>query len=185
MRGTQISLPGGIQRLVAFLALHDRRPLQRTYVAGKLWFDTSDGRASANLRTALARLRQSGEALVEASRTSVRLGSHISVDVIEQTALARRVLASPANHSDVSCHGLLAGELLPDWCEPWIVFERERLRQLRLHVLELVAEQLIACGRHGEAVELALAALRDEPLRESAHEVLMSAYLDEGNVVKR
>lgn len=43
--GEPVSLPPSAQRL---LALHDR-PLLRPYVAGTLWLDTPDERASANL----------------------------------------------------------------------------------------------------------------------------------------
>ena len=59
--------------------------------------------------------------------------------------------------------------------------ERERFRQLRLHALESLSEQLTAMGRLGQAVEAALAAVASEPLRESAHRVLIKAYLAEGN----
>jgi DNA-binding SARP family transcriptional activator len=179
-----ITLPGAVQRLVAFLALHERRPLQRSYVAGKLWFETSDGRASASLRTALCRLRHSDAPLIEASRSTLRLAADVCVDVNEQAALARRVLAAPDDFADIECQVLLAGVLLPDWHDTWVVFERERIRQLRLHALEAVAERLTTHGRYGEAVEVALAALREEPLRESAHHALMRAYLAEGNIIE-
>ena len=40
--GCEFELPLGIQRLVAFLAVHNR-PLQRLFVAGNLWIDSSEG----------------------------------------------------------------------------------------------------------------------------------------------
>ena len=42
------------QRLLAFLGLHER-PLQRHFVAGKLWTDFSEERALASLRSAIYR----------------------------------------------------------------------------------------------------------------------------------
>jgi len=45
--GEPVSLPPSAQRLLALLALHDR-PLLRPYVAGTLWLDTPDERASAS-----------------------------------------------------------------------------------------------------------------------------------------
>ena len=50
--GDVVQLPLSAQRVVAFLALHER-PLQRLYVAGSLWLDTTEARANASLRTAL------------------------------------------------------------------------------------------------------------------------------------
>ena len=48
-----VDLPLSAQRVVAFLALHDR-PLLRLHVAGVLWPETSEDRAFASLRTALS-----------------------------------------------------------------------------------------------------------------------------------
>lgn len=59
--------------------------------------------------------------------------------------------------------------------------EQERVRQLRLHVLEALAAALSAEGRYGLAVEAALAAVQAEPLRESAHRALIAVHLREGN----
>jgi DNA-binding SARP family transcriptional activator len=73
------------------------------------------------------------------------------------------------------------GELLPDWYEDWVAIERERLRALRAHGLEALCRRLTAAGRFGEATEAGLAAVRDEPLRESAHRVLIGVHLAEGN----
>nr|WP_239523336.1 bacterial transcriptional activator domain-containing protein [Geodermatophilus normandii] len=78
----------------------------------------------------------------------------------------------------------LRGELLPGWHEEWVLLERERLRQLRMHALEALAGELIVAGRFGEAVEAAYAAVHEEPLRESAHRVVVRAHLAEGNVAE-
>ena len=52
--GQPIFFPLSVQRLLAFLALSDR-PLQRLYVACKLWIDTTEERAFANLPSTLWR----------------------------------------------------------------------------------------------------------------------------------
>jgi DNA-binding SARP family transcriptional activator len=72
-------------------------------------------------------------------------------------------------------------ELLPGWYDDWVIFERERFRQLRLHALEAMARRWSGQGRHAEAVDAAQAAIAVEPLRESAHRVLIEVHLDEGN----
>ena len=66
----------------------------------------------------------------------------------------------------------LSGELLPDWYDDWVLLEAENWRQLRLHALEVLAGLLTAAGRYGDAAAAALAAVRADPLRESAHAAL-------------
>ena len=176
--GKQIQLPLSSQRLVAFLALHNR-PLQRVYVAGSLWIDASEARSHANLRSALWRLRRTGHGVVDATPTTVGLGRGVEVDVHRVLALSRGLLRDPDTAGELEEE--LTGDLLPDWYDGWLEVERERLRQLRVHALEAVAERLLAERRYGEAVEAGLAALETDPLRESAHRVLVKVYLAEGN----
>jgi DNA-binding SARP family transcriptional activator len=76
------------------------------------------------------------------------------------------------------------GELLPAWYDDWVLLERERLRQLRLHALEVLADKLVCERRYGEAVQAAYAAVRTEPLRESAHRAVVRVHMTEGNIVE-
>jgi DNA-binding SARP family transcriptional activator len=62
-----------------------------------------------------------------------------------------------------------------------VLIERERLRQLSLHALEALAARLLGAARIGEALETALAAVAMEPLRESAHRLLIEVHLAERN----
>jgi DNA-binding SARP family transcriptional activator len=178
-----VSLPPTAQRLLAFLALHER-PLLRPYVAGTLWLDTPEDRASANLRSSLWRLNRPGHLLVEATNLQLRLAPQVRVDVRETSDLAHRLL-SDAHAWEGSELGLartrLTGELLPDWYDDWVLIERERLRQLNLHALEALGERLLAAHRLSDALEIALAAIAVEPLRESAHRLLIKIHLEEGN----
>ena len=169
------------QRLLALLALQGR-PLERLWVAGTLWLDAPEERAGASLRSALWRLPQpGGTAVVEASATHLRLARDLAVDTRELVALAER-LESPDGCGDHRPEpAALARDLLPDWYEDWVVLERERFRQLRLHALEALCARLTEAGRFGAAVQAGLAAVSGEPLRESAHRTLIQAHLAEGN----
>jgi DNA-binding SARP family transcriptional activator len=175
----------GPQRLATFLALHDRL-LPRTHVAGMLWSEVPTERANANLRAALWRLPPSCRRLIDVSAHHLRLATGVVVDLHAATALGRRLLdrsdlsadddLSPAAREEFSC------DLLPDWYDDdWVLMERERFHQLRLHALEALCERLTAAGRYGEAIDAGLAAVRAEPLRESAHRVLIKAHIAEGN----
>jgi len=178
--GARVPVPPATQRVIAFLALHDR-PLLRLYVAGSLWLDVEESRSCANLRSALWRLRRSGP-IVEATATHVRLASAVVVDVREFVRVARRMLERPDDALAGSFgDGPLEQNLLPDWYDEWVELERERLRQLRLHAVEAAAEYALAQHRPARAVDLALSALRRDPLRESLHELVIRTHLAQGN----
>jgi DNA-binding SARP family transcriptional activator len=179
--GRRMVIPLSGQRLVAFLALHDR-PLQRLYVAGNLWLDVPEERANARLRTALWRLHVPDCPVVESTSTHLSLAPGVAVDVRDAVSSARRALRSGGPPDDAEVEELcLAGELLPDWYEDWVLIERERFRVLRLQALEAIAAELVDSRRFGEAAETALAAVAGEPLRESAHRALIRVHVAQGN----
>jgi DNA-binding SARP family transcriptional activator len=179
--GEVVGLPISAQRLLAFLAVHDR-PLLRPYVAGTLWIDANDERAAASLRSSLWRLNRSGHHLVESTSMQLALAAGIDVDLRRSFALAGRLVEGTAGAQDLdAAEESLDGELLPDWYDDWLLFERERFRQLSLHALEALADRLVADGCLGSALRAALAAVRGEPLRESAHRALIRVHLAEGN----
>ena len=177
----RVALPAGTQRLVAFLALRGC-VLTRDYIAGVLWIDHSQNAASASLRTALWRLRRLCGDVVEATATHLSLSPGVAVDVHDITDLARRAGGDGASCPDDELQTILvAGELLPDWYDDWVIIDRERFRQTRLHALDAVCGALTREGRYSAAVEVGLTAIAAEPLRESAHRAVMRAHLEEGN----
>ena len=180
--GQRIHLPRAEQRLLACVALAER-PTTRSRLAGRLWPDTAEPRAMARLRTALWRLRQPGRLLLDGSSDEVGLEQTVAVDVQDLTGLARRFLDAPLEANDDRLTELTdAGELLPEWDDDWVTPHRERFRQIRLHALELIGVRLAEEGRYGRAVEVSLAVVADDPLRESAQRVLIRICLAEGNV---
>jgi len=178
-RNRPVDLPHGAQRLLAFLALHER-PLSRAFVAGTIWMDASSEHASANLRTALWRVRRPERPLVETTQSQIRLVSEVDVDVRVVTSSARRALERHATPGDIE-RLCASGDLLPDCYDDWLLIERERFRQLRLHALEVLCDALTAAGEFGAAADAAYAAIACEPLRESAHRALIRTHIAEGN----
>ena len=178
-----VPLPMNAQRLVCFLALHDR-PLLRTFVGGSLWGGSTEHRAGGSLRSALWRLHHPTYTLVALTSDHIELSPTVAVDVRESEALAHRVLDPSQDLDDVAAvnEEVLAADLLPDWTEDWVLMERERYHQLRLRALEALCRRLAAKGRFGQAVQAGLAAVSGEPLRESARLALIEAHLAEHNV---
>jgi DNA-binding SARP family transcriptional activator len=182
-RGNQVILPPGTQRLLALLALHDR-PVLRLYVAGTLWTEASEERSTANLRSALWRMRRSRLPLVHCFGEHLQLHPGMVVDLRQIEVVARSALRNGIGCPELEQLDmeLLTADLLPDWYEDWVLVERERFRQLRLHALEVLCEHLVHKGRFALAVQAAIAAVQAEPLRESAQRALIAAHLAEGNL---
>jgi DNA-binding SARP family transcriptional activator len=185
--GSSVPLPSSVERLVAFIALQERER-SRAYVAGSLWLDSPGDRSGASLRTTLWRLRQLPCRLIDVSLTRLQLNPEVVVDVRDIFRAARRLFdnASPSAQVDASVLPSLVqrGELLPDWYDEWVVLERERLRHLRLQALEMLGNLLLARRDYPHAIEAALAAVAEEPLRESAQELLIRAHLQQGNRIE-
>jgi DNA-binding SARP family transcriptional activator len=177
--GAPVELPLSPQRLLAFLALHER-PLHRTFVAETIWMHGSPASASASLRTTLWRLGHPHGALIEATSSHLALAAEVVVDVRALGDCARRVLQRRTEPGDgeTLCSG---GDLLPDAYDDWLLIVRERFRQLRLHALEALCDELTAVGHFGAAAEAAWVALSCDPLRESSHRALVRIHLAEGN----
>lgn len=179
----EILLPKNAQRLITFLALRDQ-PVQRKFVSGTLWGESTETRAAGSLRSALWRLHDPSYDLISISGESIRLSPTVAVDLREGEAIARTVLDPSSNLDDDTDaqEEVLSLDLLPDWTEDWILMERERWRQLRLRALEALSRRLTSEGRFGQAVQAGLAAVAGEPLRESARRALIAAHLAEKNV---
>ncbi len=176
-------LPHGVQRLLALLSLSGRPA--RSAVAGQLWPDVPEEQAHASLRSVLWRLRRTVPGVVEASGGALSLAAGVVVDARELVSWAQRVHDPRVGTQRTTLpDAALRGDLLPGWYDEWVLLERERLRQARLHALEAVAGRLAAEGRHGEALDAAHLAVRAEPLRESAHRTLVEVHLAEGNVAE-
>jgi DNA-binding SARP family transcriptional activator len=179
--GHEVLLQLSAQRLIALVAM--RTVVRRIEAAGILWPDVPDARAAARLRTTLWRLRRSGLDVLAAVNGQLLVHPGVEVDYRDWMALAVQIIDRPESATEVDLAVLRPkGDLLPGWYDDWILLERERVRQLQLHVLEAAAEQLLLQGRSAVALEFALTALGLEETRESAHQLAIRVHLAEGNV---
>lgn len=169
------------QRLLAYLALHGG-PVTRTALAATLWPSAQDRRAAACLRSTLWRLVKPPHVLIETRRETLRIDPAVEVDV---TAVRRFVadLAGPAGTAPEVPMSVtsLSADLLPGWTDPWVVAERDWFRQVCLRALEMLSHRFRTGGDHFRAHETAVAAVRVDPLRESAHRRLIELHLADGN----
>jgi SARP family transcriptional regulator, regulator of embCAB operon len=173
----------GSERLLAFVALH-RQAVGRLLVAGTLWSEVSEGRSYASLRSALARLDRASRTMLQVTPLSLELTPGVAVDLRDARDLAHRILGpTPPTEADLSAAAIasLSLDLLPLWYDDWVLREAEDWYQLRLHALEALVVSLTAARRFGSATAAAGAAIRADPLRESAQAALIRVHLAEGN----
>jgi DNA-binding SARP family transcriptional activator len=178
--GRPVELPRRAQKLLAILAL--RGQTSRSRLAGMLWPEATEDRALASLRTGLWRVQTAAPEVLVAMGCTVEVDPRVQVDVREFVDQATRALRDGRTAAPIRLEDVYQGDLLADWDDEWLTSDRERLRQLRLHLMETLSDQLARDGRFGLAVEFALAALREDILRESAHRAVICAYLAEGNI---
>lgn len=170
------------QRLLAFMGLRGR--VSRTVLAGTLWPEVTEEHARGSLRTTLWKLPREESPLVRCCGDTlvVTPALRVDVDTLTRTALAVLKGYGPPPRVPPPLALLTVEDLLPGWDEDWVRLERERLRQLRLHALDALAESLTRRGDPALALEAAWASVRTEPLRESAHRAVVAAHLAEGNL---
>ncbi|SHN88999.1 DNA-binding transcriptional activator of the SARP family [Geodermatophilus obscurus] len=182
--GNKIVLPLGAQRLLALLALRGSG-MHRVGAAERLWPNSSPGRAAGNLRSALWRSRRIGETtLIECVGPRLRLAPSVCVDLRHIYCQVQGALKGQPVAADRNSEGLVAAlslELLPDWTDDWLVMERDRWDQVRLHALEGVAKGFLSQEQYLDALQAALAAVAVEPIREAAHRIVIEVHLAEGN----
>lgn len=179
--GAAVALPLQAQRVLGYLAVVT--PVQsRPVLAGCLWGEKTQDRAMITLRNTLWRLRKASGTLVTTSRDCVSLSSCVWTDVGYARQCTSAIESGTTVGRENELIDLLDADLLIGWDEDWLQIERERMRQLRIHALEALAQSLVAQRRYPNAIQAALAAVRAEPLRESAQLVLIRAHLCEGNV---
>jgi DNA-binding SARP family transcriptional activator len=166
------------QRLLAFLALRGAMP--RSEVRRLLWPDSRDTASASRLRNSLWRLAKARPALVDEHRDALDLRSEVTVDVDELFSVAASI---DQGLGDVAPR-LFECDLLPGWDEDWLVVDRERIRQARLHALERLSERHLCAKQYALALDAALAAMHADPLRESAHRAVIGVHLGEANFVE-
>ncbi len=175
-----VELVHDAQRLIAFLAIKEKR-MPRCFVASSLWPTNSERRALNSLRSALWRVRDQAEDLIDADKRTIGLCPSVSVDLQRASELAKAIV-SGAPPDDVQLDPqLIMRQLLPGWYDDWILVAQEQFRQQSMHALEVIAEALGRAGEYARAIEAAMASVQVDPFRESAHRLVIRVHLAEGN----
>jgi DNA-binding SARP family transcriptional activator len=185
--GRAVPLGGAKQRaLLALLLLEGGRVVSSDRLLEALWAGEPPATATASLQNFVSQLRKAlGAETIETRPPGYRVR-------LEGAALdlARvRRLVDEARASDPPRRARLLREALEAWrgeplaelaYEAFAQSEIARLGELRLTLVEELAEAELALGRHAELVSDLEAAVRDQPLRERLRGQLMLALYRSG-----
>ncbi len=168
--------------LLALLALRAGRSVERSWLAGTLWPDSTEENSLVSLRQTLTDLRRAlgperERLLAPTSRTlCLDLGNSF-VDVLTfDDALKRGDELSLAQA--VVLH---QKPLLEDCLEEWILPERQQREQACLSALERLAALALAQERWAQAAEWLRRVVAADPFREAVQRDLMTALARDGS----
>jgi DNA-binding SARP family transcriptional activator len=190
-RPIKLRLAGKTVDLLRFLLINAARPSRREYLADLFWGSADHARHRSALSSALWRIRQALDRVVElsllAEGDAIRLvlGANVQVDAVE---LARAVDAAAEGTSDefhVSARLVVALEacdrpFLDGASDDWALVEQERFFELRMRGLALMMRRCGETRRYGDALEFGRRLLAEDPFRESVHCEMMWLYVLSG-----
>lgn len=197
--GDPIRLPSRrTEALFAYL-VHTGRTHTREHLAELLWSDDNPTKAAGNLRVLLSNLRNSVGNYVEITRTTAAFrppdADLVQVDVRTFDAhrsrpmrLAPDELGPPELEALQAALEVCRGEFLESLDLPgstrfddWLRHERTTLNDQRAAVLSHLVEAELGAGSTESAMRHALELLELEPLRESAHQLVIRAHIQRGD----
>ncbi|HWS53512.1 MAG TPA: BTAD domain-containing putative transcriptional regulator [Pyrinomonadaceae bacterium] len=179
------------QELLSYLLLRRNRPHAREALAGLLWGDVPTEKSKKYLRQALWHVQAALDARPEGGAVGVLAVEHdwvqldagpgvwLDVEVFERAFMSVHdsrgaELDAPSFGALQEAVALYRGDLLEGWYQDWCLFERERLQNMYLVMLDKL---MCYCEAHRK-FELGLlygaAVLRHDRAHERTHRQLMS-----------
>ena len=190
--------PRKVQELLAYLLLERDRPHHREILADLLWSDSPSAGSRKCLRQALWRLQAvltsqrdpltARVLLVEHDWVQLHPQADVWLDVAEFEGAFDLVHGVPGQQLDSRCAQLLEdavhlyrGELLEGWYQDWCVYERERLQQMYLAMLDKLMGYCEAQREYETGLMYGARILRHDPARERTHRRLMRLHCLSGD----
>jgi DNA-binding SARP family transcriptional activator len=183
--------PSKEHHLLSYLLLNRERPHSRSVLAGLFWGDNPEAQARKCLRTSLWRLRRALEAdsgsrgtylLAQRDQVCFNTRSPYWLDVEEFERCVGSVRPTIQGLDDrgvkllTRAVKLYCADLLEGCYEDWCLLERDRLRELLLQALRMLADHYMTTHAHEKAIYVGQRILRHDPLFEPGHRVLMFSY---------
>ncbi len=177
------------QELLSYLLLHRNRPHSRETLAGLLWGDASTEKSKKYLRQALWHIQAAlescsgGGAVLTVEHDWVQLNAGVAlwldVELFERTFM----LVQDRRGADLDAERLGAlqaavqlyrGDLLEGWYQDWCLYERERLQNIYLVMLDKLMCFCEAQGKFDLGLHYGSLVLRHDRAHERTHRQLMT-----------
>lgn len=187
---------GKVRELFCFLLIHPRATRPREEVAEALWGNLDSYHSKKNLRQALwklqsecdARMNLQGARLVLAC--SDRLSINPAIDLWVDAAAVDEIYTSlPSNNQsdfgeietikEVVNH--YRGEFLPGCCQDWCIYERERLQNMYLSMLDRLIIYCLSRKEYKEGIRYGHRVLAHDPASERAHRQIIKLHYCAGD----
>ena len=182
-----------VQELFSYLLIHRDRPHPRETLAGILWDAQSTAQSKKYLRQALWQLHNAFQGLdnvsvepiliVEAEWIQINPKAKFQLDADElETAfkstqgLRGRELAASQIDALESAIQLYQDDLLLGWYQDWCIFERERLQNMYIALLDKMVGYFEAHGYYEDGIIYGARILGFDRARERTHRSLMRLY---------
>jgi DNA-binding SARP family transcriptional activator len=187
------------QELLSYLLINRNRPHSREALAGMLWGEVSTEKAKKYLRHALWRLQSAvgvlppeegggGVLLVEHDwvQFDPKAGLWLDVEVFERAFMlvhdsSGAELEPPSVEALQEAVQLYCGDLLEGWYSDWCFYERERLQNMYLMMLDKLTSHCEAHRRFERGLFYGSQILRYDRARERTHRQLMSLQYMSGD----
>lgn len=181
-----------VQELFGYLLIYRSRPHTRDRLAGILWRDSPASQAKKYLRQALWQLQSCLNGanagplpLVQVNadwiQANVTPRLSLDVDTFERTyALVRGTDGRELNVEQVAALktavALYRGDLLEDWYHDWCIFERERLQNIYLAMLDKLLHYHEYIGAYEAGMSYGMQLLRCDRAHERTYRSLMRLH---------
>jgi DNA-binding SARP family transcriptional activator len=181
-----------VQELLAYLLVYRDRPHPRESLADLLWEASSTAQSKKYLRQALWQMQQllpkaEADPLIRIEPDWIRISPKASywLDVAEFESAFAQAQGIPGQElgEDVAAEldraaALYRGDLLEGWYSDWCLYERERLQNIWLAMLDKLMSYCEARKLFEAGLSYGTRILRDDHARERTHRRLMRmAYL--------
>ncbi len=182
-----------VQELFCYLLLYRDRPHHREALSGLFWGDSETTQSRKHLRQALWQLQlalnsgpdklQEVPVAIESDWVSITpsLNFWLDVQVFDETLLRTRGI--PGQALDLGqaqalkeAAQLYCGDLLEGCYQDWCLYERERLQNAYLDLLDKLMEYAETRAEYEEGLEYGAKILRYDRARERTHYRLMRLY---------
>jgi TolB-like protein len=187
-RSRTSTLPKKGQALIAYLALHEGRPVPRERLAALLWGDNGEEQARRSLRQCLmsvrAAFKEAADDVLVTDAAGVRFaaGHHVAVDVADFIALSQSAEPDDLAAAAVLYRGdfLTGVSVVSEPFSEWVSAERRRIASAMSNLLFRLATAYAAAGDNAKAAAAAERLTAHDPLREDGHRILMHALARNG-----